>query len=422
MNRGIDDGQVAPTTVAAVVEQVEAELDSFVTGVADRVAARIQATQGRLAAAHQVALRRGVLTAIRDALARLRSQAELPRELPPDLNELARLTAGCHYELAEIADVWLVGQEVFWEQFEVVSERTLKDAAVCWDVLKAARLRLRGHAIHVSGLFREAYETQLTRAVGVRDQSQLLAVSRALDGHWVEPSELGYDLANHHIAVVTDAPPSPEALTPRIDLDMLLVEAPDGGTWGWFGGRTEISGSDIDALVAGDGSWDGHIAFGEPAAGIAGFAASHHQALEARTIAVATDQRAVRFGDLRLLLAVLRDRDLASAFIERELGELDRPGERMRELRETLRAYLEHGQSVSATAALRRRDRKTIERQLRSAEELIRHRVSDRSDELLIALRIAEILRHYDDGPATRAGHDRARRWHRSPGSAATPA
>ena len=90
---------------------------------------------------------------------------------------------------------------------------------------------------------------------------------------------------------------------------------------------------------------------------------------------------------------MLRDGDLAKQFIERELGELDRPTERMCELRETLRAYLEHSQSVSTTAALRRRNRKTIERQLRSAEQLIHHPVSDRSDEVLMALRVAEILR-----------------------------
>jgi hypothetical protein len=58
-----------------------------------------------------------------------------------------------------------------------------------------------------------------------------------------------------------------------------------------------------------------------------------------------------------------------------------------------VRAYLEHGQNISATAALRRRDRKTIVRQLRAAEQLIQHAVSDRSDELLVAVRIAEILR-----------------------------
>lgn len=408
--------------VAAVVDEIEAELDAFVTRVSDRVAARVQVTQGRMPAAHQAALRRGVLAAVRDSLARLRSQAELPQELPPDLIELARMTAG-RYQLARMTDVWLVGQEVFWEQFELVAERTLRDAALCWDVMKAARVGLRGHATHVSALFRDAHETQLAGAGTARDQSQLRAVSRALDGHWVEPSELGYDLANQHVAFVTDSPPSPDALAARTDLDMLFVEAPDGGTWGWFGGRTGVSGSDIEALVASEGSWDGHIAVGEPAAGIAGFAASHHQAVEARTIAVATDQRTVHFGDLRLLLAVLRDRDLAIAFIERELGELDRPGERMRELRATLRAYLEHGQSVSATAALRRRDRKTIERQLRSAEELIHHRVSDRSDELLIALRIAEILRHYDDKPTGGADHDGVRRRrHLAAGSRQAPA
>jgi DNA-binding PucR family transcriptional regulator len=159
---------------------------------------------------------------------------------------------------------------------------------------------------------------------------------------------------------------------------------------------TRISEADLDALIASQGSSEARVAFGEPAEGIAGFALSHHQAPEARAVAVAANQRAVRFADVRLLIAVLRDGDLAKEFIERELGELDRPSERMRELRETLRAYLEHSQSVSATAALRRRDRKTIERQLRSAEQLIRHRVSHRSDAVLVALRVAEILRHGD--------------------------
>jgi sugar diacid utilization regulator len=174
------------------------------------------------------------------------------------------------------------------------------------------------------------------------------------------------------------------------------VQARDGGIWGWLGGRTRISEDDLDALIAAQGSPDARVAFGEPAEGIAGFAVSHHQALEARAVAVATNKRAVRFADFRLLIAVLRDGELAKGFIEHELGELARPSERMRELRETLRAYLEHSQSVSATAALRRRDRKTIERQLRSAEQLIHHRVSDRSDEVLIALRVAEILRNAD--------------------------
>jgi sugar diacid utilization regulator len=155
-----------------------------------------------------------------------------------------------------------------------------------------------------------------------------------------------------------------------------------------------MSDTELDDVVAWQRSReDGPVAFGEPAAGIAGFAASHRQAVEARSIAAATGQPAVRFADLRLLAAVLRDGELAKGFVERELGELDQPTERMDELRTTVRAYLENSQSISAAAALRQRDRKTVVRQLRSAERLIHHRVSERSDELLMALRITDILR-----------------------------
>jgi hypothetical protein len=330
---------------------------------------------------------------VRDSVSRLRSEGELPQELPPDLLELARRCADSGCEPTELADVWLVGQEVFWDGFQLVAERTLQDTALCWDVIKAARMRLRGNTARVSGLFGAACERDVARTAGTQADRRLRAVSHALEGHWVDAGELGYDLAYHHVAVVADAPPTLVTLARHTDRQLLFVQAPDGGMWGWLGGSARISDSDLDALVAWQRSRDGQVAFGEPATGIAGFAVSHHQALEARTIAVATGQRAVRFADLRLLIALLRHGDLAEGFVERELGELDEPSERMHELRETLRAYLEHGQSISATAALRGRDRKTIERQLRSSERMIKHRVSDRCDELLVALRLADILR-----------------------------
>lgn len=392
----LDDRATVWALVAEVVDAVEAEVGVLVATIEDRVMARIQATNGGPSAALHEALRRGVSAGVRDALARLRSHAELPQELLPDLIELARRCADPGCEAAGFPDVWLMGEEVFWDRFQVAAERTLADTALCWDVIKAARARLRGHPAHLSGLFHRACESESARGARIDEDSRLRAVLRALDGQWVEPDELGYDLAAHHIAVVADGSFSLEEMPRRTERQQLLVQAPDGGIWGWLGGPTRMSESDLNALVSSQGSSDATVAFGEPAGGIAGFAASHHQALEARAIAVATNHRAVRFADFRLLIAVLRDGDLAKDFVERELGELAHPGERMRELRETLRAYLEHSQSVSATAALRRRDRKTIERQLRSTEQLIHHRVSDRSDAVLVALRVTEILRHSD--------------------------
>ena len=390
----LDERAATSAQIAEVVDAVEADLDVLVDSVEDRVLARMQATNGGAPPMIHDAVRRGASAAVRDALARLRSQAQLPQEdLQPDLLELARLIAGARCDLAGIADSWLVGQEVFWDRFHVVAERTLSNTALRWEVIKAARVRLRGNAARLSELFRRAYERESARLNGTDEDSRSRAVLRALEGQWVDPGELGYDLASHHIAVVADTASSLDEVARRTPWQLLRVRAPDGAAWGWLGGRNRISEGDVDTLIASQSSPDTTVAFGEPAEGIAGFVASHQQALEAKAVAVATNQRAIRFADCRLLVAVLRDADLAKGFVERELGDLDRPSERMRELRETLRAYLEHSQSVSATAALRQRDRKTIERQLRAAEQLIHHPVSDRSDAVLIALRVAEVLR-----------------------------
>ena len=393
----IDERRAIWTMVSEVVDALEPELDLLLARVEDCFMVRRPANKGGPSPVVQEAVRTAVSAAVHDALTRLRFQAEPPQELLPELTELARLCAESgSSEMVQIVDPWLIGQETFWDRFHVVAERTLEDTGLCWEVVKAARWGLRGHAARLSRLFQEACERELARVSDINDDSRLRVVMRALEGHWVDPGELDYDLASYHIAAIADNPGLLEAAARLTDRPLLRVDAPDGGSWGWIGGKNRISEDDLDALVASLSTSDGRVAFGEPAEGIAGFVASHQQALEARAIAEATKNRAVRFGDLRVLIAVLRDGDLAKGFIERELGELDRPNERMAELRETLRVYLEHSQSVSATAALRRRDRKTIERQLRSSEQLLHHRVSDRSDEVLLALRVAEILRHRD--------------------------
>jgi hypothetical protein len=184
--RQAEDAGAVWAKVAEVACEVEAELDVLVAGVEDRVAARIQATHGALSAPLREALRRALSATMRDVLARLRSQAELPQELPPDLIELARLWAT---EVPDFSDAWLVGGEVFWDRFQVVAERTLRDTALCWDVVKAARIRLRGHAARLSELFRRACEVRrrdgdLAKAFIEREQLLLGAMRQRNHRSW----------------------------------------------------------------------------------------------------------------------------------------------------------------------------------------------------------------------------------------------
>jgi hypothetical protein len=407
---GLDDvDEDGEAVLAKVVDTLEAGFNGLVASFDDRVLARLDSRRPGLTAELQDAARRGMLAAMRDALARLRSQAALPAELGPDLARLASLWADSSCQLADLTDVQLVAHDVFWDRFSATAERVLDDPSLCWDVVKVARVRLNGYADHTNQLFHYAYERELTHVARMRDGSRWGAVARALEGRWVGAVELGYELGHSHVAMVADTPLLLEALACHAKRELLQVQAPGGGVWAWLGGPTPLPDDELDALIAWQRRREGEVAFGEPAGGLAGFSVSHRQAIEARAIAVATAERVVRFGDLHLLIALLRDRRLSQGFVERELGELAGPGERTRELRATLRAYLEHGQCVSTTAALLRRDRKTIQRQLQSAQELLRRCVSDRSGELLIALRTADIVGHVADtssppNPASGAG------------------
>jgi hypothetical protein len=218
----------------------------------------------------------------------------------------------------------------------------------------------------------------------------------ALHGRWAEPDELGYDLAYHHLAVVADTPSALDRLARRAGRERLEVRVPGGGVWGWLGGQERISDTEVDSLVAWQRQEEGRVAFGDPASGMSGFSESHWQAREAAAIAEAWGEPVVRFADVLLPIVLRREPNLARNFVDRELGVLARPDQRMRQLRATLCAYLEHGQSVSAAAASLQCDRKTIHRRLHAAERLLCRHVDDRSGELLVALRTVDLVRPID--------------------------
>lgn len=256
----LDDREGVWALVADLVNGAEADLDVLVASVEDRIMARMQAANGQPSAAFHEALRRGVSASVRDALAVLHSQAELPQELPPDLIELARLCADLPREPAALADAALAGEEAFWDHFQVVAERTLADTALCWDVIKAARVRLRGNAARVTGLFGKACERELAGPGGTDEDSRLRAVLRALDGQWVDRGELGYDLASHHLALVADDSELMDAAARRTKLQVLQVQAPDGRVWRWLAGRARIGEDELDALIDSLASSDASVA------------------------------------------------------------------------------------------------------------------------------------------------------------------
>jgi len=136
------------------------------------------------------------------------------------------------------------------------------------------------------------------------------------------------------------------------------------------------------------------VALGRPATGVAGFAASHRQALEARRVAQLSRRRPgamVRYRDVGLTALASIDPVLARAFVAEELGPLAEPSDEMRRLAATLRVYLEERASPRRAARRLGLHENTIKNRIRTVAELLGAPPEERIGELLVALRLTAL-------------------------------
>jgi hypothetical protein len=215
-----------------------------------------------------------------------------------------------------------------------------------------------------------------------------------LAGELVDHSELGYELDAQHLAFMVRGEGGPAAmrsLAERLGRRLLLVtreEEPISACW--LGGARPLA---VAAAIAAldEVPLDGVlVTVGEPAAGLAGWRLSHHQAKAALPIAVKRGASVLRFADVVLLASIVRD-DLAVTSLRRlylEPLEDSRDGGRV--ALETLRAYFSAGRNLSSTAAVLGVNRRTVANRIGAIEELLGRPLGDSPAELETALLLDE--------------------------------
>lgn len=141
------------------------------------------------------------------------------------------------------------------------------------------------------------------------------------------------------------------------------------------------------------------VAIGEPAREIAGFRASHVEALEAQRVARLAGRHegsVTRYRDVALRALATTNLDRARDFVARELGALAGRDETTRRLAATVRTYLDEQGSRGRTARRLGIHENTVSYRLRQAEELLARSVDKRTLELRVALALADLVD--DDG------------------------
>lgn len=246
----------------------------------------------------------------------------------------------------------------------------------------------------------DAARAETARAIVAGESVDVDAASRGL----------GYELRRWHVGAVLWAPPGDEAENPfgrieRLAMDLAGVLGaakplfvPAGGRlmWAWCGVAQPPSRETLDGLTRRlpAGREGLHAALGNPGEGLAGFANTHAEALESRRVATLgrAPARVTLYGDVELISLLTGDVDRARRFIEAELGALAADDDATLRLRATLRAYLDEGSSLVATARRLGIHENTVKYRVRRSEEALGHPAAERPLTLAAALLLAEKL------------------------------
>jgi hypothetical protein len=248
---------------------------------------------------------------------------------------------------------------------------------------------------HLVASVTEAYMTEAGRRHSTAEQRRAKRVKRLLDGELVEMGELDYPIEVWHLGILASGPEAPRVIreiATRLECRLLLVRPGGESVWAWLGSRGPLTRRRLDEFaeccLAPAATT---LALGEPAHGLGGWRATHRQAAAALPVAQRGNKSLVRYADVALLAASLRDEILATTLRELYLDPLLSERDGGEALRQTARAYLGAGRNVSAAAAALGVSRTTVTARLRMIEDRIGRPPEECTAEIETALALHEL-------------------------------
>ncbi len=215
---------------------------------------------------------------------------------------------------------------------------------------------------------------------------------------------LNYTVSGNHVALIAwlDDPDRPldmaeaerRVAAMRGVRDSLLVPRDERTLYGWL----HVSGGDhiSEWISTVTDLEEARIAFGEPAEGIEGFRLSHAQAQSAGAVIAASRTRksnmTVRYRDVAALSFLVGRPAESKGWADAVLGDLAGPGEDRERLRETLRVFLEEGDSAIATGQRLFVHRNTVKYRVDRAYSLLPEPLGSRRLEVALALRYLDVV------------------------------
>lgn len=344
-------------------------------------------------------LRAAVSAAIEYGLTAIEEGERNPPAIPAVLLVQARVAARNGVGLDTVLRRYFAG-------YTLVGDFVLEEAQE-GDLLHGAALKrlLRAQATVFDRLLAAVSEEHARESEARRDttkEHRRELVERLLAGERLDPSELAYDLEAVHLGLVAKGPGAEVAgreLAAALDRRLLSI-CPGGQTvWAWLEGRRPFDHVELGRLLPSTIPPGVVLALGEPGEGVSGWRLTHLQARAALPIAQRGSEPFVRYADVALLASMLQDDLLATSLRQLYLAPLQGERDGGEALRQTLRAYLTAGRSVSSAAAALGVKRHTVTNRLRAIEERLERPLDSCVAEIDAALRLEDLGRtHFHRG------------------------
>jgi hypothetical protein len=310
--------------------------------------------------------------------------------VPPVLLAQARLDARDGVSLDTVLRRYFAGNTLFGDFLVEEAERA--------EVSNSALRRLLGAQATLGDRLLAAVSAEHAREAKSWPSStaerRRQCVKSLLAGELVDHSELGYELDGHHLAVMAKGDEAQEVmrtLARRVDRRLLAVCREEEPIWAcWLGGRSPLG---VEQALQALGEIPIHevvVTVGEPGEGLAGWRFSHRQAKAALPIAERRGQPFLRYADVALLAAVLRDDLLVTSLRQLYLEPLGKARDGGKVACETLRAYFAAERNISSTAAVLGVDRRTVTNRIRAIEGLFSRPLKDFAIEMEMALQLED--------------------------------
>ncbi|MGZ4270976.1 MAG: PucR family transcriptional regulator [Solirubrobacteraceae bacterium] len=374
---------------------IEAGLGELVEAVDERQREQVPGYLDGAAPIVDACGREATASILQAIAAGLTSGREAPAHLPPGAVHQAAVAAAEGVPWATVARTHTIAHAVVWERLIAELEQRDLDGDRRAAVLQVLSRFLFGLVDHITTELSGVYAGERERLVRDSERRKTALVRDLLAGLPVAPDQLAYELRSEHLGAIAwgaDPEAAATSLAAAGDLRLLTVDGPGDVVWAWLGGQPTIGARALRALASAAVPADTCVALGEPAAGPAGFRATHLQASEAQRVALHRPQPLTRYDHVALEALALQDTRLAREFAVRELGPLAAAEDRAATLRDTLRAYFITGQNASAAAAMLGVHERTVSYRLASAGERLGRPIAQRRDELALALRVLAVL------------------------------